>query len=51
MVVIGNFIDMIRTFLHILCYKLCDKHVKELIDEDVQMYKKYCHLEILIVME
>ena len=38
-------INMVRTILHILCYKLCDCNVKEMINEDVLMYKKYCHLE------
>lgn len=36
---------MVRTILHILCYKLCGCNVKEMINEDVLMYKKYCHLE------
>lgn len=36
---------MLRTILHILCYKLCDKQVQMIIDEDVLVYKKFWHLE------
>lgn len=46
--VIGKIqIDMVRTILHILCYKLCDCNVKEMINEGVLLCKKYCHLENL----
>lgn len=38
---------MLRTILHILCYKLCDKQVQMIIDEDVLVYKKFWHLEHL----
>lgn len=36
---------MLRTILHIFCYKLCDKHVQATINEDVLVYKKKWHLE------
>ena len=36
---------MLRTILHVLCYKLSEKQVQVLIDEDVLVYKKFWHLE------
>lgn len=36
---------MFRTFLQVLCYQMCDAQIQQAINEDVQMYKKYCHLE------
>lgn len=36
---------MFRTILQLLCYQRCDAQIKNMIDEDVQMYKKYYHLE------
>lgn len=36
---------MFRTFLQVLCYQMCDAQIQQAINEDVQMYKKYWHLE------
>lgn len=47
--VIGKIqIEMVRTILHILCYKLCGCNIKKMIYEGVLMYKIYCHLEHFI---